>query len=198
MDLNQLNTIGTGMAFPIQLIQLKDSEGNPLKVPKLEFKEDGSYSPIMEEKKDKNGNIIYLKEPVYNEVGELIEPGEPMMVPVMVEAVSCHPISSQELIKQNLTSIMVFMLGQKFRQENFGCRIWECLEEPNTQALNFLIRDFVKQSIASWEPRITAIGTTIISKGSTLSITLRYKLGDSPISELTFDYNLLDNTSYAY
>lgn len=198
MDLNQLNTIGVGMAFPIQLVHLRDNDGNPIMVPQVEFEEDGTYHPVMKKKVDDDGNIVYLRDPVYDESGITIDPGEPLMVPVMVEAVSCKPISSQELIKQNLTSIMVYMLGQRFRQENFGCRIWECLEEPNTQTLNFMIRDFIKQAIANWEPRITAVGTSLIAKGSTLSITLKYKLGNSPVSELTFDYNLLDNTSYAY
>ena len=90
------------------------------------------------------------------------------------------------------------MIGQRFRQENFGCRIWECLEEPNTQALNFLIYTFIKDAIAAWEPRIRALGTSVVAKGYTLQITLRYSLGSTDISELTFDYNLQDNTSYAY
>ena len=60
------------------------------------------------------------------------------------------------LIKQNLTSLFTYQLGQRIRQEYFGSRVWECIEEPNTQALSFMIKTFVKNSIVSWEPRIKA------------------------------------------
>lgn len=61
------------------------------------------------------------------------------------------------LIKQNLTAILTYQIGQRFRQEDFGSRTWECLEEPNTSALNLMIKNFVKDGIAAWEPRITAL-----------------------------------------
>ena len=47
------------------------------------------------------------------------------------------------LIKQNLTAILTYQIGQRFRQEDFGSRTWECLEEPNTSALNLMIKNFV-------------------------------------------------------
>lgn len=46
------------------------------------------------------------------------------------------------LIKQNLTAILTYQIGQRFRQEDFGSRTWECLEEPNTSALNLMIKKF--------------------------------------------------------
>ena len=55
------------------------------------------------------------------------------------------------LIKQNLTAILTYQIGQRFRQEDFGSRTWECLEEPNTSALNLMIKNFVKDGIAAWE-----------------------------------------------
>lgn len=195
MNLNQLNSIGRGATFPIQLTHLEDGDGNPIQVPKIELDEEGNPHPVMTQKKDEEGNPMWNREP-----GTLSpdDPGDPLMIPVMVDSVSWRPLSSQELIKNNLTSLMVFMLGQRFRQENFGCRIWECLEEPNTQALNFLVYNFIKSAIAAWEPRIKALGTSVIARGSTLTITLRYSIGSTDISELTFDYNLQDSTSYAY
>lgn len=198
MDINQLNTIGTGMMFPIQLTPLVDEEGNVQKVPKVTFDNEGNPQPVMEQKYDNEGNPMWFIPPEYNSEGEIINSPVPLMIPVMVDAVSWRPISSQDLIKQNLISIMTYMIGQRFRQENFGCRIWECLEEPNTQALNFLIYQFISQAISAWEPRITAVETELVSRGSSLNIILRYRLGNSPITELNFDYNLLDNTSYGY
>lgn len=200
MNINQLNTIGTGMMFPIKLTTIVDEEGNVQKVPKVIFDEDGNPKPVMEQKYDNEGNPIWLIPPTYKPDGTIDDthPSVPLMIPVMVDAISWRPISSQDLIKQNLISIMTYMIGQRFRQENFGCRIWECLEEPNTQAINFLIYQFVSQSIAAWEPRITSIDTELVSKGSSLNIILRYRLVNTPITELNFEYNLLDNTSYGY
>lgn len=195
MDLNQLNSIGRGVTFPIQLTHLKDDDGNPIQVPKVELDKDGNPYPVMVQKEDEKGNLMWNREP--GTLGS-DDPGDPLMIPVMVDSISWRPISSQELIKNNLTSLMVFMLGQRFRQENFGCRIWECLEEPNIQTLNFLVYNFIKDAIAAWEPRIKALGTSMVANGSTLTLTLRYSLGNTDISELTFDYNLQDNTSYAY
>lgn len=198
MNINQLNTIGTGMMFPIKLTTLVDEEGNVQKVPKVTFDEQGNPQPVMEQKYDNEGNPMWFIEPIYGDDEKPINNPVPLMVPVMVDAVSWRPVSTQDLIKQNLISIMTYMIGQRFRQENFGCRIWECLEEPNTQALNFLIYQFISQSLSAWEPRITSIETQLVSKGSSLEILLKYRIGDTPITELNFEYNLLDNTSYGY
>ena len=44
----------------------------------------------------------------------------------------------------------------------YGCllytssKLWQCIEEPNSQALSFIIKEFLKQAIGAWEQRITA------------------------------------------
>ena len=104
------------------------------------------------------------------------------------------------LIKQNLTAILTYQIGQRFRQEDFGSRTWECLEEPNTSALNLMIRNFVKDGIAAWEPRITALKVLAL-KPTNESIRLRiyFKVQDSQrIEELNFQYNLNNSTTDVY
>lgn len=58
------------------------------------------------------------------------------------------------LIENNLRALVEYAIGQRFRQEEFGTRLWECIEEPNTQALTFLIKKFLTQAITKYESRI--------------------------------------------
>lgn len=84
------------------------------------------------------------------------------------------------LIKQNLTAILTYQIGQRFRQEDFGSRTWECLEEPNTSALNLMIRNFVKDGIAAWEPRITALKVLALKPTKeSIRLLIYFKVQDS-------------------
>ena len=57
-----------------------------------------------------------------------------------------YPVNGDmALVRNNISSIMYYLIGQRFRQENFGNRLWECIEEPNTQALSFIIKEFIKR-----------------------------------------------------
>lgn len=104
------------------------------------------------------------------------------------------------LIKQNLTAILTYQIGQRFRQEDFGSRTWECLEEPNTSALNLMIRNFVKDGIAAWEPRITALKVlTLKPTKESIRLLIYFKVQDSQrIEELNFQYNLNNSTTDVY
>lgn len=104
------------------------------------------------------------------------------------------------LIKQNLTAILTYQIGQRFRQEDFGSRTWECLEEPNTSALNLMIRNFVKDGIAAWEPRITALKVLALKPTKeSIRLLIYFKVQDSQrIEELNFQYNLNNSTADVY
>lgn len=80
------------------------------------------------------------------------------------------------LIQNNITSILSFELGQRIHQEDFGTRLWECLEEPNTQALNFLVNTFIKEALSKWEDRIEYQRSEIIRDHHKLYIKFFYKL----------------------
>lgn len=104
------------------------------------------------------------------------------------------------LIKQNLTAILTYQIGQRFRQEDFGSRTWECLEEPNTSALNLMIRNFVKDGIAAWEPRITALKVLALKPTKeSIRLLIYFKVQDSQrVEELNFQYNLNNSTTDVY
>lgn len=94
------------------------------------------------------------------------------------------------LINQNLIAIFNTQLGELIRNENFGSRLWECLEEPNTQALNFLIELFCRNAIESWEPRIKFLDSSVNKQMDKINISLHYALiEDQTVNELNFSYN---------
>lgn len=111
-----------------------------------------------------------------------------------------YPVNGDvELIHNNLSSLIWYDIGQRFRQEDFGTRIWECIEEPNTQALAFLIKDFLKRAISSYESRITFKDLKLGINGSTISIEMSYVVngtGNQQILGIT--YNRSDNTLNSY
>lgn len=208
-NLQQLNSIGSGGLFPIQLSVLKDSEGNPYKVPKLEIREDDQgntyWEPIMEQKKDADGNLIFYPQRdakgniIYDSEGrEVPDFNNPWMVPVMVEQVGWYPVYGDvSLVKQNLIGLLSYMIGQKIRSEYYGTRTWECIEEPNTIALNVMIRKFIVDGIKAWEPRVIALDVKCSREYDSMHLHLRYAIKNSrSIYDLDFSYNPSTNSIY--
>lgn len=98
-----------------------------------------------------------------------------------------------KLIEQNLQNIIFTMVGQRIRQEEFGCRIHEVLEEPNNRVVQHLSSKFVSEAILQWEPRLAQIKVKANSVYNQLSIEINYELKSSPEignNILTLSYNL--------
>ena len=95
------------------------------------------------------------------------------------------------LIDQSLKNIIFTMLGSRIRQENFGSRLYELIEEPNNQIVTFLSSKYVTEAVRQWEPRIQQITIEAIPKNERLSIKASYRLVD-PVSqgenEIEFTY----------
>ena len=88
-----------------------------------------------------------------------------------------YPVSgTQDLIIHNLNSLIQYELGFRIRQEDFGTRLWECIEEPNTQAQAFLVYQFVRQALVKWENRIVITGTKLFREGTKLTIQINYSI----------------------
>ena len=72
-----------------------------------------------------------------------------------------------------VSSILYYMIGQRFRQENFGSKLWQCIEEPNSQTIRCarLRRNSNSSSsrmafIALYQRMSTLIFTSPLLKGS--------------------------------
>ena len=115
-----------------------------------------------------------------------------------VKLVGWYPSTGLNLIKNNIVSIFIFQIGERFRQENFGSRLWECIEEPNTQLLNTMVTDFIKQALSLWEDRVTGLKIEALREGSRLFVRITFQVNTLSTGETTLEYDHLTNTSYAY
>nr|DAJ25604.1 MAG TPA: baseplate assembly protein [Caudoviricetes sp.] len=107
-----------------------------------------------------------------------------------------YPVNGDmELVRNNINSILYYMIGQRFRQENFGNRLWECIEEPNLQALSFIIKEFIKTAIGTWEQRLTFKGIKVARVDAKVNIEVEYSINGTGSSQyLYLTYNNLDNS----
>lgn len=95
------------------------------------------------------------------------------------------------LIKQNLSTLIDTQIGAMMRNETFGTRICEVLEEPNNQTAAFLIKKYISDPVGIYEPRITLTNVQSITEGGRLRMLLRYKLRNTEITDiLTTEYSL--------
>lgn len=88
-------------------------------------------------------------------------------------------LGDTKLITNNLNALLQYTIGERFRQEDFGTRLWECIEEPNTQAQAFLINTFLKDSISLYENRINYKESIISRNGNKLHIEMHYTIKQS-------------------
>lgn len=199
----QLNSIGVGAYFPIKLTTLEDDEGNPILVPKLEVVVDevsgkSELKPVLKPKRDENGNILYQRDENGNILSDSNRKPIALMEPELVPKVTWHPLKGDpSLIKQNLVSLVAYDLGYRMREENFGTRLWECIEEPNDADLEFLVNNFILESVSTWEPRITALDCKITRDFDKLLINLQFVLeGTTSVESLDFNINPQELSSY--
>lgn len=115
-----------------------------------------------------------------------------------VKKVGWYPSTGLNLVKQNVTSLFVYQIGERFRQENFGSRLWECIEEPNTDLLSYMAAKFVKESLYTWETRIRGLEVTCTREASKLFIRIRFSVGTSSVEEAMVEYDNITNSTYAY
>lgn len=119
-------------------------------------------------------------------------------VPTSVLKVGWYPGIGLDLIKNNVTSLFIYQIGERFRQENFGSRLWECVEEPNNQLLEYMATQFVKATISTWESRIRGLEVHTLREDSKLYIKILFSVGTSATQEAILEYDNSTNTLYGY
>lgn len=106
-----------------------------------------------------------------------------------------YPVQGDpNLIKHNLKTLIEYHIGQRFRQEYYGTRLWECLEEPAVPILLRLVNEFIQNSIAQYESRIVFNKVDGYMKGSKIYLNITYKLDDTQ-DNLTIQFKDLNNTN---
>lgn len=127
--------------------------------------------------------------------------GNGMVYPIVLGTNSEHKtgwypvIGDTKLISDNINALLQYTIGERFRQEDFGTRLWECIEEPNTQARSFLINTFLKEAISLYEDRINYKESIISRSGNKLHIEMHYILKQSNEEKsLNITYDNLTNS----
>ena len=127
--------------------------------------------------------------------------GNGMVYPIVLGTNSEHKtgwypvIGDTKLITDNINALLQYTIGERFRQEDFGTRLWECIEEPNTQAQAFLINTFLKEAISLYEDRINYKESIISRSGNKLHIEMHYILKQSNEEKsLNITYDNLTNS----
>lgn len=103
-------------------------------------------------------------------------------------------VGDTKLISHNLESLFVHEIGYRFRQEGYGTRLWELIEEPNTQAQAFIAKEFLVQAISTYEPRLAVQNVEVYpDRTGALKIIFTYNIIGTSItntSEISYDLNL--------
>lgn len=95
-----------------------------------------------------------------------------------------YPVKGDvNLIKNNLQSLILYPIGFRFRQEDYGTRITSCLEEPNTQALRFYIKAFILNGIQQFEPRITYQNLYMAQREDQLLFQINYGINLTALND---------------
>jgi phage baseplate assembly protein W len=115
--------------------------------------------------------------------------GSGVLYPIKLEQNSSgqtgwYPVTGNpDLILHNINSVIQYEIGSRIRQEDFGTRLLECIEEPNSQAQAFLVNQFVKQAMVTWEDRIYLTKTELVRQGTKLSVIIHYTLKNTNFSD---------------
>lgn len=111
-----------------------------------------------------------------------------------------YPVNGDfELVRNNISSILYYLIGQRFRQEEFGNRLWECIEEQNTQALSYLIKSFIRGAIEAWEQRVKLKSITVTRNGAKVDVQVNYRVVGSESNQyLYLTYDSMDNSLNSY
>lgn len=103
-----------------------------------------------------------------------------------------YPVyGDSKLIEENIKALLLYEIGQRLRQEDFGTRLIEVLEEHKTSALSFLIREYIMQALNKYESRVLITKISSIRLNQKLHILLEFKIIELNLdSFIEAQYNL--------
>jgi uncharacterized protein len=80
-------------------------------------------------------------------------------------------------IFQSIRIILETSPGERVMRPTFGCRVWELIFEPRDASTEALLKDYVREALAMWEPRIEVTGVDILDEGGSdeaILVNIRY------------------------
>lgn len=94
-------------------------------------------------------------------------------------------LGDTNLIENNVHHLILYPIGFRFRQEDYGTNLRAYLEEPNTQALTYIIKSLLKNAIALYEKRILLYQIESVQYEDWLANRLYYRLRNAPLEAYT-------------
>ena len=107
-------------------------------------------------------------------------------------------INDIRLIRSSILNIINWPVRIRFFNEKYGCRIEECLEDPDDNVSRSLIKQFITESIQLWEKRVELYNSNIKILDSTptiVNLQLNYRIRNTKIEE-TFIFPFYKNIIY--
>jgi uncharacterized protein len=78
---------------------------------------------------------------------------------------------------QSIRIILETSPGERVMRPTFGCRVWELIFEPRDASTEALLKEYVREALAMWEPRIEVTGVDILEEGASeevVMVNIRY------------------------
>lgn len=107
-------------------------------------------------------------------------------------------VSDTTLIRASILHIINWPYRTRFFNETFGCRIEECLEDPDDLVTVNLAKFFIAESISKWEKRVelSPSGVKVLQSESTIiNLQLTYNLRNTKLEE-TFIFPFYKEITY--
>jgi phage baseplate assembly protein W len=82
-------------------------------------------------------------------------------------------------IEQSIRIILETSPGERVMRPTFGCRVWELLFESRNATTEALLKQYVREALAMWEPRIDVIGVDILEESmydAAIMVNIRYTI----------------------
>jgi hypothetical protein len=114
--------------------------------------------------------------------------------PITITEGAWKPIEGDlALIRENIRSLILHPKGFRIRQEDYGTRIEEFIEEPDTQLVSNLVKMYIRSAISTYEPRVIINKITTQRNQGKLGVTLEYSISNTPLSDyLDIEYDLTE------
>lgn len=99
--------------------------------------------------------------------------GKGLVFPIQIEDGTVKPKGGEELIRSCIRNILVFELGDRYFQRNFGVGLETFLSEPNDIVTEALLDHRLKTQLPLWDKRITVTDLTTFRSGNDSTLHVR-------------------------
>lgn len=101
-------------------------------------------------------------------------------------------------IFQSIRIILETSPGERVMRPTFGCRVWELMFEPRDASTEALLKEYVHEALAMWEPRIEVVGIDILDEGApqeVIMVNIRYLIKNTHDERsIVYPFYILDES----